>query len=171
MTRELLQLSTVSMANMPPSLENVTVGVIHSPMEDAMESITQLAAKFEAAATTDATVAIAGEAFEQIRQLANDLAVPASDLFATWALVTVAACSGRDALGAPPAMPPAGTQLSPGQAGEDQTANVMASLATTLHAHLAQAATQATDEPRRRGLNRAVDAAAEIQDLLSAGGT
>lgn len=171
MTRELLQLSTVSMADLPPSLENVTVGVIHSPMEDAMESITQLAAKFEAAATTDATLAIAGEAFEQIRQLADDLAVPASDLFATWALVTVAACSGRDALGAPPAVPPAGTPPGRDQAGDDQTAKVMASLATTLHAHLAQAAAQATDEPSRRALNRAIDAAAEIQDLLSADST
>ncbi len=134
-----------------------------------MESATQLAAKLATAASADQTVAVAGEAFEQIRRLANDLAVPSSGLFATWASVTAAACSGRDALGAPPSVPSAAKQQpSLDHAGEDQAAVVLAQLAAILHEHLAQAAAQASGGPDWRALTRAAEAAAEILDLLAA---
>ena len=118
-------------------------------------------------ADADNRAAAAGAAFELIRQLADEYAVPQSDMFAAWASVTIAACDGRTALGCPVIAFPqeAGSAR---QMTEDAAAEVLANLAAAVKGNLEAAARLETNPDTRRGLHSAAAAASEIRELLAA---
>ena len=136
-----------------------------------MKTLASIQKHLEAAEADAALLTAAGEAFERIRAVADDHAVPGTPSFAAWSFVTVACSTGRNAVGHPPTAFPAELggpeHRDLKQGGEDDAAQSVANLAQVLQRVLAQRAETAVVPQDQQSFRRAASAAADILDLMS----
>jgi hypothetical protein len=140
-----------------------------------MEPLTTVQARLETADEISALLDAAGEAFELIRAVADEHAVPGAPTFATWGQVAVACGEGRDAVGYPPTfIPPElgrsgqrDTRPEPGRQTEDDAIEGLKAFAVVLRAALSRGLHAAEQTEDLRAFRQAWSATLQIRELLS----